>query len=199
VSSIRHALVTTALACAALTLTACQPDDADTGTAAPTVTASDAASTGGASTGGASTGGASASPSAKGDSKEGGCVTLAPGHKYVLVESVSGAMNTLTTKDAVQHCNPDEGAFYQANGKEHEYTVASGDTPITVLHLAKKGSGKMTAANGGIAHIRVCVNGTAQDTATEKADTSDCYGQNFFDVAVNGAGKITEMTELYGS
>ncbi|MGW2742078.1 hypothetical protein [Streptomyces sp. NPDC001450] len=178
--SIRHTLVTAVLACAALTLTACQPTDTTAeadGTASPS---------------------ASASPSAKGGAK-GDCPTLAKGHKYVLVESVSGAMNTLTTKDAVQHCSSTEGAFYQATGKEHEYTVESGDTPVTVLHVKKSGPAKTTAAGGGLEHIRICVNGTAQDTATAKADTSDCYGQNFFDVAVGSDGKLTEMTELYGS
>ncbi|GHI07479.1 hypothetical protein AQI88_20170 [Streptomyces cellostaticus] len=178
-TSIRHALVTTVLACAALTLTACQPEDtADAdGTVTPSATASHAAKGG-----------------AKSD-----CHTLAPGHKYVQVESVSGAMNTLTVKDATQNCNPDEGAFYQANGKEHEYTVASDSTPIYVLHVKKKGPAKMTAANGGIEHVRVCANGTAHDTDTASADTSDCYGENFYDVAVNSNGKVTEMTELYGS
>ncbi|MFF4039077.1 hypothetical protein [Streptomyces sp. NPDC001816] len=178
--SIRHALVATVLGCAALTLTACQPTDTTAeadGTASPS---------------------ASASPSAKGGTK-GDCPTLAKGHKYVLVESVSGAMNTLTTKDAVQHCSSTEGAFYQATGKEHEYTVESGDTPITVLHAKKSGPAKTTAAGGGLQHIRVCVNGTEQDTATAKADTSDCYGENFFDVAVGSDGKLTEMTELFGS
>ncbi|MFE0512416.1 hypothetical protein [Streptomyces sp. NPDC058964] len=179
--SIRHALGATALACAALTLTACQPDD--TGAAG---------STGGTPASASPT--TSASPTAKG-----GCPTLAPGHKYVLVESVSGAMNTLTTKDATQSCNPDEGAFYDATGKERTYTVASDDTPITVLHVKKKGPSRLTAAGGGLAHIRVCVNGTAQETSTTPADTSDCYGENFFDVAVNSDGKFTEMTELYGS
>ncbi|WP_225831914.1 hypothetical protein [Streptomyces sp. NK08204] len=185
--SVRHALVTAVLGCAALTLTACQPDDdgAADGVTPPAATAS--------RTAGAPA--ASASPSTKS-----ACPTLAPGHKYVLVESVSGAMNTLTTKDAKQNCNPDEGAFYDADkGKEHEYLVESDDTPITVLHLKEKGPAKMTARNGGLEHIRICVNGYAQETATKKADTSDCYGENFFDVAVGSDGKITEMTELYGS
>ncbi|MER6331445.1 hypothetical protein ACF09H_00130 [Streptomyces sp. NPDC014983] len=172
--SLRHALVAAVLGCAALTLTACEPDD--TGAADGTVPT------------------ASASPGAKG-----ACPTLAPGHAYVKVESVSGAMNTLTTKGATQRCNPDEGAFYQANGKEHAYVVESGDTPVTVIHMKEKGAGRTTAAHGGLQHIRVCVNGTAQDTDTAKADTGDCYGQNYFDVAVGGDGKITEMTELYGS
>ncbi|MEU9990372.1 hypothetical protein AB0E10_26940 [Streptomyces sp. NPDC048045] len=184
--SIRPALVAAVLGCAALTLTACQPTD----------TTAEADGTAGPS--------ASASPTAKGDGAgraKGDCPTLAKGHKVVLVESVSGAMNTLTTKDATMACDPssDEGASYRATGKEREYTVASGDTPITVLHVKDKGPAKMTAANGGIEHIRICVNGTAQDTATAKADTGDCYGENFFDVAVNSAGKFTEMTELYGS
>ncbi|MFC9928024.1 hypothetical protein [Streptomyces sp. NPDC127190] len=188
-SSIRHALATTLLACAALTLTACGPDDgADaTGTAAPSATASQGAKGDAAGKGGAKD---------KGGAK-GGCHTLAPGHKYVLVESVSGAMNTITAKDATQNCNPDEGAFYQANGKENTYTVASGDTPIYPLHM-KKGPKKMTAQNGGISHVRICADGTAQDTGP-KVDTSDCYGENYYDIAVNSAGKITEMTELYGS
>ncbi|MEV5880492.1 hypothetical protein AB0L75_41210 [Streptomyces sp. NPDC052101] len=191
-SSIRHALATTVLACAALTLTACQPDDGTdaTGAVTPSATASHAKG--------------DAKGQAKGDAKGKGsgksaCHTLAPGHKYILVESVSGAMNTITAKDAKQNCNPDEGAFYNADGgKEHEYTVASGSTPIHVLHLKGKGPDKMTAAGGGIEHVRICANGTAQDTGPS-ADTSDCYGENFYDVAVNSAGKITEMTELYGS
>ncbi|GHD99323.1 hypothetical protein [Streptomyces alanosinicus] len=197
-TSIRHALVTTVLACAALTLTACQPDDGtDAGAAVtPSATASHAGKAGGQDSDKGS-GKGSGKGSDKGGAKS-ACHTLAPGHKYVQVESVSGAMNTLTTKDATQNCNPDEGAFYQAKGKEHEYTVASGATPIYVLHVKKKGPAKMTAAGGGIEHVRICADGTAQDTGTP-ADTSDCYGENFYDVVVNSAGKLTEMTELYGS
>lgn len=61
----------------------------------------------------------------------------------------------------------------------------------------------MGAAHGGIAHVRVCADGTAQDTATAtataSADTGDCYGRNYYDVAVDKDGKLTGMTELYGS
>ncbi|MGW2419169.1 hypothetical protein ACWC0C_07880 [Streptomyces sp. NPDC001709] len=199
-SSIRRALATTVLACAALTLTACQPDDGTdaAGAVTPSATASHAK---GNTKGNAK---AKGSGKAKGQAKgkasgKSACHTLAPGHKYILVESVSGAMNTITAKDAKQNCNPDEGAFYNADGgKEHEYTVASGSTPVYVLHLKGKGPNKMTAAGGGIEHVRICANGTAQDTGPS-ADTSDCYGENFYDIAVNSAGKVTEMTELYGS
>ncbi|MGW0879461.1 hypothetical protein [Streptomyces sp. NPDC002671] len=186
--------MTAVLGCAALTLTACQPDDgAADGASTPPAASASASSTAGAPAASTSPSG-KASPSAKS-----ACHTLAPGHKYVLVESVSGAMNTLTVKDAKQNCNPDEGAFYEVVNREHEYLVESGDTPINVLHVKEKGPAQMTAAKGGLEHIRICVNGYAQETATKKADTSDCYGENFFDIAVGSDGKITEMTELYGS
>ncbi|AOR34119.1 hypothetical protein BFF78_26450 [Streptomyces fodineus] len=180
-SSIRHALVTAVLAGAALTLTACQPD----GTGA-------AGDTGSSPT-------ATASPAAHGGGKQSSCPVPAKGHKIILVESVSGAMNTITAKDARMICSTTgEGASYRPAGHESTY-LAQPDAPIKVISRKTGKQRQMGAAHGGIAHVRVCADGTAQDTATAPADTSDCYGQNYYDVAVDNTGKLTEMTELYGS
>jgi len=176
----RRALAVAVLASAALTLTACQPDD--TG-----------------ATGGTDTPSASASDPAKGGGK-GACPTIAKGHKVVRVESVSGAMNTITAQDTT--CNPGSGqgaSYAPVKGKEGEYTVVSEDTEVTIL---SKKSGKpktFTARNGGVQHVRVCANGTEQDTATTPADTSDCWGPNLYDIAVGPGGKITKMTEVKAS
>jgi hypothetical protein len=198
VPSIRHALTTAVLVSAALTLTACQPGETDdTGAGGSRVGGSSSSPSASASPN------PNPSPSASAVADPGSCPTLAEGHKVIWVKNVEGAMNNVIAKDAKRYCDPksDAGASYQPVGDLKTYSIASGDTKVTVISKKEGKQKALTAQDGGIAHVKTCAdpNGTSFDGGQASADTSDCWGMNFYDVAVGADNKITEMTELYSS
>ena len=186
---IRHALTTAVLVSAALTLTACQPGESD-----------DTGSAGGSASPSASP---SASASASAAADRGSCPTIAEGHKVIWVDNVEGAMNNVIAKDAKMHCDPksDAGAAYEPVGDPKTYSIASGATKVTVISKKDSKQKTLTAQGGGIAHVKTCADpdGTSYDGGQASADTSDCWGMNFYDVAVGSDNKITGMTEIYSS
>jgi hypothetical protein len=133
----------------------------------------------------------------------GDCPTIATGHKIIWVNNVEGAMNNIIAKGAKMHCNPKShaGASYQPTGALNTYSVASGDTKVTIISKKASTQKTLTAQYGGIAHVKTCAdpNGKSYDGGQTKADTSDCWGLNFYDVAVDSNNKITQMTEIYSS
>lgn len=181
----------------ALTLTACQPGETDdTGAAGSSASPSATASAGATAT-------ATASPAASASADSGSCPTIAKGHKVIWVNNVEGAMNNVIAKDAKMHCDPksDAGAAYEPVGEPKTYSMASGDTKVTVISKNDMKQKTLTAQDGGIAHVKTCAdpNGTSYDGGQASADTSDCWGMNFYDVAVGADNKITAMTEVYSS
>ncbi|WP_406330247.1 hypothetical protein [Streptomyces sp. NBC_00203] len=179
----------------ALTLTACQPGETDdTGAAGSSASPSATASAGATAT---------ASPAASASADNGSCPTIAKGHKVIWVNNVEGAMNNVIAKDAKMHCDPksDAGAAYEPVGEVKTYSMASGDTKVTVISKNDMKQKALTAQDGGIAHVKTCAdpNGTSYDGGQASADTSDCWGMNFYDVAVGADNKITAMTEVYSS
>ncbi len=194
---IRHAVRAALLVSAALTLTACGPDDG--GTAAPAASDSSAAAVGKPAAGASSapTGGG-----AKSGSKGDGCPALAPGHRFIHVDHVEGAMNNIVASEARQSCSSmGEGAFYHPVGALKTFAF-SVDSKVTVIgkdgpKVTHSGSG---GADGGIAHVKSCADPKGkQYMAAPLPKGYFCYGQNNYDVAVDSHNAITEMTELYGS
>ncbi|MEU8827318.1 hypothetical protein [Streptomyces sp. NPDC048636] len=188
--SIRHVLATAALVSAALALTACGPEDDSSSGADST----------------ASAGAEGAAKDAKGgkdDQGKGNCPTLAKGHKVIWVNNVEGAMNHVLAKDATPHCDPKSqaGAAYEATGEVKTYSVASGTAKVTVISKKDGKRHALTAQKGGIAHVKTCADpkGEHYDGGQSETNAEDCWGQNFYDVAVGSGNKITEMTELYSS
>ncbi|MEU5614023.1 hypothetical protein AB0H03_35855 [Streptomyces sparsogenes] len=192
----RSFFATAVLVSAALTLTACGPKD--TGST-------------GSKRGSSSSSGHSAKKVGKENGKKakktkkstGDCPTIGTGHKIIWVNNVEGAMNNIIAKDARMHCDPKSqaGASYQPIGQLNTYSVASGATKVTIISKKDSRQKALTAQNGGIAHVKTCADpdGKSYDGGQTKADTSDCWGQNFYDVAVDKNNKITQMTEIYGS
>ncbi|MES4907135.1 MULTISPECIES: hypothetical protein [unclassified Streptomyces] len=133
----------------------------------------------------------------------GDCPRIAAGHKIIWVNNVEGAMNNIIAKDARMRCDPKShaGASYQPIGQLNTYSVASGDTKVTIISKKASTHKTLTAQFGGIAHVKTCAdpNGKSYDGGQTKADTSDCWGLNFYDVAVDSHNKITAMTEIYSS
>ncbi|MFF7727745.1 hypothetical protein [Streptomyces sp. NPDC008001] len=200
--SIRHVIAAALVVSGALALTACGPTDDD----------------GGKSSGGKNDGkgAVSAAPSQrpaedKGDKGgkgngggKGSCPTLAKGHKYVQVYSVTGAMNDVTAKDATMTCSakPDNGAAYHAVGDYKTYHWKPG-SKVTVLgkngpeERAEQPAGDQLS---GIGHVKLCADPERRGGNMAPVNhTEYCYGKNFYDVAVGSDNTITEMTELYGS
>lgn len=199
VISIRHVIAAALLVSGALTLTACGPGD-DGGK-------SDAK--GSASSQPAGDNGDKGDKNDKGGDKgKGGgksdCPTLAKGHKFIQVYSVTGAMNNVTAKDAKMACNSSmhEGAAYHSEGDYKTYHWKPG-SKVTVI--GKNGPEDRTKPTGdqlsGIGHVKLCADPERKGgNMATKPDTKEfCYGQNFYDVAVGSDDTITEMTELYGS
>ncbi|SER65661.1 hypothetical protein [Streptomyces qinglanensis] len=146
----------------------------------------------------------SASPGASaGDGKGGSCPAPAPGHKVIWVHHVEGAMNTVVAKEAKAECRAgsQEGISYHPVGQFGNYRPASGSTVITVISKKESQQKKLTARNGGIAHVKTCADpdGEQFDSGQRKADTSDCWGLNFYDVKIDSENRITRMTEVYSS
>ncbi|WP_431044164.1 hypothetical protein ACQUSR_21215 [Streptomyces sp. P1-3] len=184
--SIRHVFATAALVSAALTLTACGPEDDSAG-------ASDSSPSASAST--------KAKPSAgsTAGNVEYGCYKLAKGHKVIWVDHVEGAMNNVIAREAVWECGGSgEGViFKKSEGEPTTYSMASGDTKVAIID--SEGRHDRTAKDGGIAHVKSCAdpNGETYDGGqAPKVDKSTC-GTNFYDIAVGPDNKITEMTEQY--
>lgn len=188
--SIRSVLATAVLVSAALTLTACGPDDSGTSRSS-------------ASHGVKKVNKKKHSEKSKEKKSRGDCPTVAKGRKVIWVNNVEGAMNNVIAKNAKVHCNPKsrQGAAYQAIGALHTYSVASGDTKVTIISKKDSLQKALTAQNGGIAHVKTCADpkGRQYDGGQAKADTSDCWGLNFYEVTVDSNGRITEMTEIYAS
>ncbi|MFE9388623.1 hypothetical protein [Streptomyces sp. NPDC006784] len=137
------------------------------------------------------------------DEKGSSCPTPAPGHKVIWVHHVEGAMNTVVAKEAKAECRDgsQEGASYHPVGEFENYRPASGGTQITVISKKESKQKKLTARNGGIAHVKTCADpdGKQFDGGQRKADTSDCWGLNFYDVKIDSENRITSMTEVYSS
>ncbi|MFE9382709.1 hypothetical protein ACFYMO_05610 [Streptomyces sp. NPDC007025] len=112
-------------------------------------------------------------------------------------------MNTVVAKEAKAECRAgsQEGASYHPVGKFENFRPASGDIPITVISKKESKQQKLTARDGGIAHVKTCADpdGKQFDGGQRKADTSDCWGLNFYDAKIDSAGRITSMTEVYSS
>ncbi|MDX3233659.1 hypothetical protein [Streptomyces sp. ME19-01-6] len=186
----RPFFATVVLVSAALALTACGPKDS------------------GSKRSSSSSGSHSAKKVSKKSKKKtkttnGDCPTIATGHKIIWVNNVEGAMNNIIAKGAKMHCDPKShaGASYQPVGQLNTYSVASGDAKVTIISKKASTQKTLTAQYGGIAHVKTCAdpNGKSYDGGQTKADTSDCWGLNFYDVAVDSNNKITQMTEIYSS
>ncbi|WP_280724513.1 hypothetical protein [Kitasatospora sp. MAA4] len=194
----RHALSTALLVSAAFALTACGPDDPNAGTSAASAAPSSAA---------VATPVTPSKPAAAPSSSKGGgksdCPTLAPGHQYIWVDHLEGAMNNVVAAQAQAHCDPsmNEGAAYSHTATLKTYGLSL-DAKITVI--AKDGPKTVVAKAGdintGIAHVKACADpkGTQLDGAKLPAGYF-CAGQNFFDVVIDSHNTITAMTELSGS
>ncbi|MDH6108292.1 hypothetical protein P3T36_004243 [Kitasatospora sp. MAP12-15] len=203
--STRHVISVALLVSAALALTACGPDDPTATNAAGSSPAAAPPSAAASKQGAAPTtgGGKSATPTSSKGAGKSDCPTLAPGHRYIWVDHLEGAMNNVVAADAQAHCDPtmNEGAAYSHNGTLKTYGLSL-DAKITVI--AKDGPKTVIAKNGdlytGIAHVKACAdpNGAQLDGAKLPAGYF-CAGQNFFDVVVDSHNTITEMTELSGS
>ncbi|KAK1179636.1 hypothetical protein B7755_016685 [Streptomyces sp. NBS 14/10] len=186
----RSILATAVLASAALALTACGPKDSGAK---------------GRSSSSASHAAKKVGKKSKKKAKRtnGDCPTIATGHKVIWVNNVEGAMNNIIAKGAKMHCDPKShaGASYQPIGQLNTYSVASGDTKVTIISKKASTQKTLTAQYGGIAHVKTCAdpNGKSYDGGQTKADTGDCWGLNFYDVAVDSNNKITQMTEIYAS
>ncbi|MEU3192188.1 hypothetical protein ABZ686_16490 [Streptomyces sp. NPDC006992] len=187
--SVRAISAVAALVAALIPLTACDP---------PADTSADGGNPSSASPGAATEDGEDGKDE-KGDS----CPTPAPGHKVIWVHHVEGAMNTVVAKEAKAECRAgsQEGASYHPVGKFKNYRPASGSTQITVISKKESKQKKLTARNGGIAHVKTCADpdGKQFDGGQRKADTSDCWGLNFYDVKIDRENRITSMTEVYSS
>ncbi|MDH6120892.1 hypothetical protein [Kitasatospora sp. GAS204B] len=195
----RHVLSAALLVSAALALTACGPDDtttANAGASSPAAASKPAA----APTSGA---GKSAAPTSSKGGGKGDCPTLAPGHKYIWVDHLEGAMNNVVAADAQAHCDPtmNEGAAYSHGDTLKTYGLSL-DAKITII--AKDGPKTVVAKNGdrytGIAHVKACADPNGGQLDGAKLPTGYfCAGQNFFDVVIDSHNTVTEMTEVYGS
>ncbi|MFK4271138.1 hypothetical protein [Streptomyces milbemycinicus] len=132
-----------------------------------------------------------------------GCSTTTNGRKVIWVNNVEGAMNNIIAKKAKRQCTTKshQGRAYQAIGALHTYSVASGGAKVTIISKKDSTQRALTAQNGGIAHIKTCADpkGKQYDGGQSKVDASDCWGRNFYEITVDGNGKITEMTEIYAS
>ncbi|MDW6062372.1 hypothetical protein SAZ11_35570 [Streptomyces sp. FXJ1.4098] len=138
-----------------------------------------------------------------GGNGSGGCSTSANGRKVIWVNNVEGAMNNIIAKNAKRQCTTSshQGKAYRAVGALHTYSVASGGAKVTIISKKDSTQRALTAQNGGIAHIKTCADPTGKqyDGGQSKVDASDCWGRNFYEITVDGNGKITEMTEIYAS
>lgn len=178
------------VASALFVLTGCGPDDTGAADDAPSATTQ---APGKAATPAAAS--ATASPPSD-------CPTLAPGHRYIWVNNVEGAMNNVIAKDAKAECDPqmNEGAAYHPVGALKTFAF-SPTAKVTVI--AKNGPevrGEIPGTKTGIAHVKTCADpeGKTYDGSQSQRGDEFCAGQNFYDVALHG-DTITEMTELYGS
>ncbi|NUS87126.1 MAG: hypothetical protein HOY75_31570 [Streptomyces sp.] len=133
----------------------------------------------------------------------GGCSTTANGRKVIWVNNVEGAMNNIIAKNAKRQCTTSshQNKAYRAVGTLHTYSVASGGAKVTIISKKDSTQRALTAQNGGIAHIKTCADpsGKQYDGGQSKVDASDCWGRNFYEITVDGDGKITKMTEIYAS
>lgn len=131
------------------------------------------------------------------------CSTTTNGRKVIWVNNVEGAMNNIIAKNAKRKCTTSshQGKAYRAVGALHTYSVASGGAKVTIISKKDSTQRALTAQNGGIAHIKTCADPTGKqyDGGQSKVDASDCWGRNFYEITVDGDGKITAMTEIYAS
>ncbi|MGY0061317.1 hypothetical protein ACWY4P_33065 [Streptomyces sp. LZ34] len=195
--SIRSFFATAVLVSAALTLTACGPGNSGSSHSSRSHAAKKSSKKNGKKI-------KKSAKSAKSAKKgNGDCPTTARGRKVIWVNNVEGAMNNIIAKNAKRSCNPKshQGAAYQPIGALHTYSVASGNAEVTIISRKNSGQKALTAQNGGIAHVKTCADPTGKqyDGGQTKADTSDCWGLNFYEITVDSNGKITEMTEIYAS
>ncbi|MGW7001575.1 hypothetical protein ACWGCW_01770 [Streptomyces sp. NPDC054933] len=194
--SIRHAFSAALLVSAALTLTACGPDNpapAPSKTAAaPSSSAADSKPSGDKSQAPAS--------------DNSGCPTPRPGHKLIWVNNVEGAMNNVVATDAAVSCNTkmDEGAFYRKVGKKLNTYAISPDAKITTFSGKNGAPETVVLKNGngenGIGHVKACADpdGKQYDGAKLPAGYY-CTGQDYYDIVVDSHDTITEMSERSGS
>lgn len=188
--STRKILAALAIASAAFTLAACGPDDpAADGTGSPSAEA-----------------GGSAAPKAPKATAAGedhtSCPTLAPGHSYIWVDNVEGAMNNVIAREAKASCDPttNEGAAYHPVGAVTTYTLSLSAKITVIGEDGPETRGATQGPRTGIAHVKSCAdpNGDTWDGGQAEKPEEFCYGQNFYDVVLDGS-TITEMTEVYGS
>ncbi|NUS14208.1 MAG: hypothetical protein HOY69_22850 [Streptomyces sp.] len=181
--STRKILAAIAVASAALALTACGPDDpAATDTGSPTAAAK--------------------SPSPKASQAGDSCPTLAPGHTYIWVNYVEGAMNNVIARKAEAQCDPkmNEGAAYHPVGPVKTYAFSL-DAKVTVIGKnGPEARGEKPGTDTGIGHVKTCADPDGKTYDGGQAPKTDeyCYGQNYYDVVLDG-DTITQMTEVYGS
>ncbi|MGF1429379.1 hypothetical protein [Kitasatospora sp. LaBMicrA B282] len=138
-------------------------------------------------------------PASKGGSD---CPTLAPGHKYIWVDHIEGAMNNVVAADAQMHCDPamNEGAAYSHTGDLKTYGLSLEAKITVILQNNPVTSDAKDGGLNGIAHVKACADPQGkQYMGTPLPAGYFCYGQNYYDVTVDSHNTITGMTELYGS
>jgi hypothetical protein len=179
-----------AIASAAFTLAACGPDDPvadDTGSPSA----------------GAGSGATPKAPKATAAGEDhNSCPTLAPGHSYIWVNNVEGAMNNVIAREAKAACDPtmNEGAAYHPVGALKTYALSLSAKITVIGENGPETRGATEGPRTGVAHVKTCAdpNGDTWDGGQAAKSKEYCYGQNFYDVVLDGS-TITEMTELYGS
>ncbi|MDH6137045.1 hypothetical protein P3T37_006476 [Kitasatospora sp. MAA4] len=194
----RRLLAAAVLACAALTLTACGPDDPTAAGAAPsgsTKASEPATPTAGGTHSAkptASTKPSGAKPSTTASPGAANCSAGAvqPGHRIIVATSVGYStsvwMKALDTKFVCGAGVPDDG-YFQGYGAPKLYTF-SNEVKTTMLADMKP---KSLALNDFMKLADECIS-----SPNSLPQPYSCYG-NTYDVTVNSSNVITGITELY--
>lgn len=194
------------LAAATLGLTAC--DDNSTGSSAPTTAAtapSTLASVSAASAPASPTGHPSTAPKPSGSGRtatsqppapktpSADCTTRAqhPGHKVIDVVGVTPGSLQLKATATRFVCGPDvpDDGYYESAGAPASYQLAPGATADLMVLDAQSGPRPASVADL-IKHASECIQGH------DVARPYGCYG-NMYDITVDSAGHITDISELY--
>ncbi|MFF1872944.1 hypothetical protein [Kitasatospora herbaricolor] len=204
----RIARTVAAVATAALTLTACGPEGSDGGAVAgpsgsgPSVTAPAAGTSAAAEpsagakpsaspAGSAKPGAPSSTGAAPGEGPAGDCgpaPELHPGHAMVNVSK--GSTTTMFYARSTKfECDPNDGHWADA-GPEKAYGFAAG---AKAFEVGLTGSEKAVTLAELASHTTKCLN------RTEDFEQRPCFSYFTYEIALDAAGKITSVWEVFHS